>query len=152
MRPSGHGWTARRMTRFTIEPVGRFSLAAAQGFAGGFAAGIGAHGTDTGLLMTFPVEGWRDSAAVDVWQTPDGTVHGEASGSDDIETVRRQAARSLSLDHDGRGWMEVGARDPVLGALQAQYDWLRPFASTPRTRPPRRSSSASASRCARPGS
>jgi DNA-3-methyladenine glycosylase II len=114
------------MTRFTIEPVGRFSLAAAQGFAGGFAAGIGAHGTDTGLLMTFPVEGWRDSAAVDVWQTPDGTVHGEASGSDDIETVRRQAARSLSLDHDGRGWMEVGARDPVLGALQAQYDWLRP--------------------------
>ena len=25
-----------------------------------------------GWLMTFPVEGWRDNAAVDVWQTPDG--------------------------------------------------------------------------------
>ena len=38
----------------------------------------------------------------------------------------RQAARSLSLDHDGRGWAAVGERDPILGALQAQYDWLRP--------------------------
>jgi DNA-3-methyladenine glycosylase II len=76
--------------------------------------------------MTFPVEGWRDSAAVDVWQSPDGRIHGEAHGSDDVETVRRQAARSLSLDHDGRGWADVGERDPVLGALQAQYDWLRP--------------------------
>ena len=47
-------------------------------------------------------------------------------GSDDVETVRRQAARSLSLDHDGRGWAAVGERDPVLGALQARYDWLRP--------------------------
>jgi DNA-3-methyladenine glycosylase II len=114
------------VTPFTIEPLGRFSLAAAQDFAGGFAAGIGAHGTATGLLMTFPVEGWRDSAAVDVWQSADGRIHGEAHGSDDLETVRRQAARSLSLDHDGRGWADVGERDPVLGALQAQYDWLRP--------------------------
>ena len=114
------------MTAFTIEPEGRFSLAAAQDFAGGFAAGIGAHGTATGLLMTFPVEGWRDSAAVDVWQTEDGVVHGEVAGSDDLETVRRQAARSLSLDHDGRGWQAVGERDPVLGALKARYDWLRP--------------------------
>ena len=42
------------------------------------------------------------------------------------ETVRRQAARSLSLDHDGSGWEAIGERDPVLGALQARYDWLRP--------------------------
>jgi len=114
------------VTPFRIEPTGRFSLAAAQDFAGGFTAGIGAHGTATGLLMTFPVEGWRDSAAVDVWQDDDGVVHGEVAGSDDIETVRRQAARSLSLDHDGSGWEAIAQRDPVLGALQARYDWLRP--------------------------
>ena len=114
------------MTAFTIEPRGPFSLAAAQDFAGGFAAGIGAHGTATGLLMTFPVEGWRDSAAVDVWQTPDGVVHAESHGSDDLETVQHQAARSLSLDHDGTGWKAVGERDPVLGALQTRYDDLRP--------------------------
>jgi DNA-3-methyladenine glycosylase II len=114
------------LSRFTLEPKGPFSLAAAQDFAGGFAAGIGAHGTAGGLLMTFPVEGWRESAAVDVWQTPDGTFHGEVRGADDLETVRRQAARSLSIDHDGTGWAAVGERDPVLGELQARYDWLRP--------------------------
>jgi DNA-3-methyladenine glycosylase II len=114
------------VTAFSIEPVGPFSLAAAQDFAGGFAAGIGAHGTATGLLMTFPVEGWRDSAAIDVWQTPDGTIHGEVAGTDDLGTAKRQAARSLSLDHDGGGWKAVGVRDPILGALQTQYDWLRP--------------------------
>jgi DNA-3-methyladenine glycosylase II len=114
------------VSSFTLEPSGLFSLAAAQDFAGGFAAGIGVHGAATGLLMTFPVEGWRDSAAIDVWQTEDGTVHGEVSGTDDIDTARRQAARSLSLDHDGRGWAAVGERDPILGALQAQYGWLRP--------------------------
>ena len=114
------------MTAFTIEPTGRFSLAAAQDFAGGFAAGIGARGTSTGILMTFPVESWRNSAAVDAWQSEDGVVHGDVHGSDDVETVRRQAARSLSLDHDGTGWAAVGERDPVIGALQARFDWLRP--------------------------
>jgi DNA-3-methyladenine glycosylase II len=109
-----------------IEPRGPFSLAAAQDFAGGFAAGIGARGTATGLLMTFPVEGWRGSAAVDVWQTADGTVHGETAGSDEIDMIRTQAARSLSLDHDGTGWVEVGRRDRVLGALQERYNGLRP--------------------------
>ncbi len=114
------------VTEFTLEPSGPFSLAAARDFAGGFAAGIGAHGTATGLLMAFPVEGWRGSAAIDVWQATDGTVHGDLHGSDDLETARRQAARSLSLDHDGRDWAAVGERDAVLGALQAQFDWLRP--------------------------
>ena len=114
------------MTTFTLEPSGPFSLAAAHDFAGGFAAGIGAHDTATGLLMAFPVEGWRDSAAIDIWQGPDGVVHGDVAGTDDLETARRQAARSLSLDHDGAGWKAVGERDPVLGALQARYAWLRP--------------------------
>jgi DNA-3-methyladenine glycosylase II len=114
------------MRSFAIKPRGPFSLAAAQDFAGGFAAGIGAHGTATGLLMTFPIEGWRDSAAVDIWQGSDGVVHGEVTGTDDLETVQRQAARSLSLDHDGAGWKAVGERDRVLGALQARYAWLRP--------------------------
>jgi DNA-3-methyladenine glycosylase II len=111
---------------FTIEPAGPFSLSAARDFAGGFAAGIGAHGTDRGILMTFPVEGWQDSAAVDVWQDADGSVHGEVSGSSDLTIVRRQAARSLSIDHDATVWQEVGRRDPILGGLQARYEGFRP--------------------------
>jgi len=37
-----------------------------------------------------------------------------------------QAARSLSLDHDGTGWPDVGERDPVIGRLQRDHDLLRP--------------------------
>ena len=114
------------MQQFTIEPLGRFSLAAAADFAGGFAAGIGLHGADTALLAIFPVEGWGCSVAVDIWQTADGVVHGDIHGSGDPEMVERQVARSLSLDHDGRGWEEIGIRDPILGSIQARYDWLRP--------------------------
>ena len=114
------------MTTFTITPRGPFSLAAAADFADGFAAGIGAHATSGGILMTFPVEGWTGSVAVNVWQTGDGQVHGEIAGDGDPAQVERQVARSLSLDHDGAGWAEIGARDTRLGDLQVRYDWLRP--------------------------
>jgi hypothetical protein len=40
------------VTSFTLEPSGPFSLAAAQDFAGGFSAGIGAHGTATSQAST----------------------------------------------------------------------------------------------------
>jgi DNA-3-methyladenine glycosylase II len=40
--------------------------------------------------------------------------------------VDRQAARSLSIDHDGAGWPEVGRRDPVVGRLQERFGLLRP--------------------------
>ena len=63
---------------------------------------------------------------MDVWQTDDGIVHGEVHGTTDIDAARRQVARSLSLDHDGRGWLEVGERDPVIGAIGRRLDWLRP--------------------------
>jgi len=111
---------------FEIEPIGHFSLAAARDFAGGFPAGIGAQAAETGLLATFPLEGWAESAAVNVWQTDDGVVHGEVHGTTDVEAARRQVARSLSLDHDGGGWVEVGERDAVLGAIGRRFDWLRP--------------------------
>lgn len=124
--PAAQRSTGLRVPSFSIEPSGRFSLAAARDFAGGFAAGIGADATANGLLAQFPVEGWQGSAAVDVWQTDDGAVHGEIHGPGEPETVRRQVARSLSIDHDGSGWGEVGRRDPILGAVQARYDWLRP--------------------------
>jgi DNA-3-methyladenine glycosylase II len=113
---------------FTIEPRGPFSLAAAQDFAGGFAAGIGG-GTTTGtsLILAFPVEGWRDSAVVALRQEVDGgVVTGRIGATSDPEAAQRQAARSVSLDHDGSDWLEVGQRDPVIGGLQATYRSLRP--------------------------
>lgn len=114
------------MSTFSITPSGPFSLAAARDFAGGFSAGIGARQTGSGILMVFPVEGWRDSAAVDVSQDTDGRLDGTVWGSTDVETVRRQAARSLSLDHDASGWVDVGRSDPVIGRLQDRYPGFRP--------------------------
>jgi DNA-3-methyladenine glycosylase II len=115
-------------TDFTIEPEGPFSLTAAQDFAGGFPAGIGGGSAGgSSLILAFPVEGWRDSAVVELRQAADdGPVLGRVDGTADPETARRQAARSVSLDHDGRGWPEVGQRDPVIGGLQVAHRWLRP--------------------------
>ena len=115
------------MRTLTIEPRGPFDLATARDFAGGFPAGIGAEAAaDGAILMTFPVEGWASSAAVQLRQAQDGSLRGEVFGDGDLETIGRQAARSLSLDHDGSGWLEVGRRDPVVGRLQERYGPLRP--------------------------
>ena len=117
------------MAEFTIEPRGPFSLAAAQRFLGGFTPAAGTFADDaTRLTMAFPVDGWGGSAAAVVWQ--DGhRIQGEAVVSSpdvSIEAVRGQVARTLSLDHDGTCWDEVGRRDPVIGRLQAEFDHLRP--------------------------
>jgi DNA-3-methyladenine glycosylase II len=118
------------MTPFEIHPRGRFSLAAAQRFLGGFTPAGGTF-ADRGerLSMAFPVDGWGTSAGVVVWQ--DGPIiRGEALGPEgsvvDPEVVKGQVARTFSLDHDGRGWDEVGRRDPVIGRLQVEFDHLRP--------------------------
>ena len=117
------------MVEFTIEPRGRFSLASAQRFLGGFTPASGTFADDaTRLTMAFPVDGWAGSAAAVVWQ--DGElIRGDAVVSSpdvSIEAVRGQVARTLSLDHDGTGWDEVGRRDPVIGRLQAEFGHLRP--------------------------
>jgi len=112
---------------FTIEPRGPFDLATARDFAGGFPAGIGASAiADGAILMTFPTEDWASGVAVQVRQGAGGTLHGAVFGDGDLDVVIRQAARSLSVDHDGSGWPEVGRRDPVIGRLQERYGLLRP--------------------------
>ena len=116
------------MASIEILPRGPFSLAAAQSFAGGFPAGIGGGGVGPGsITLAFPVEGFDASAAVELWQDPDGTVRGRSDAEGEVlgrATV--QAARSLSLDHDGSGWPSVGERDEVLGRAQREHDFLRP--------------------------
>ena len=77
--------------------------------------------------MAFPVEGTDSSAAVDLHQREDGVVIGRTDApSSLVEAVRRQAARSLSLDHDGSDWPVVGERDPVIDRLQKSLGFLRP--------------------------
>jgi DNA-3-methyladenine glycosylase II len=77
--------------------------------------------------MTFPVEGWRASAAVVVRQEPSGQVVGDVHGTeDDAEAAWKTAMAALSLDHDGSAFPEVGQRDPVIGRLQDHFGLMRP--------------------------
>jgi DNA-3-methyladenine glycosylase II len=115
------------MEPIEIRPQGPFDLATAREFAGGFPAGIGAKAAaDGAILMRFPVEGWRSSAVVQLRQDADGVLRGFAFGGANPAAVATQASRSLSLDHDGTAWPDVGRRDPVIGRLQARYGLLRP--------------------------
>src|SRR5262245_35600752 len=118
-----------------IEPRGSFSLAAARDFAGGFAAGIGGGGAiGTSLVMAFPVEprpatgaAWAGSAIVELRQAErNGVVRAHIASDGDEAAALAQAARCVSLDHDGSGWPDVGRRDPVIGGLQATFEDLRP--------------------------
>lgn len=114
--------------RFEIEPVGPFSLASSVRFLEGFAPaayrGIG----QDGLRFAFVADGLADQEAVaGVRVRQEGeTVVGDVYGTADPGIVRRQVARILSLDVDGRWFPGVGRRDPVVAALQRRYPGLRP--------------------------
>jgi DNA-3-methyladenine glycosylase II len=116
------------MATVEIVPRGPFSLAAARDFAGGFPAGIGGGGVGPGsITLAFPVEGLDQSAAIELWQDDERVVHGRSDADGELlKAAVRQAARALSLDHDGSGWPAVGERDPVIGRLQREHDYLRP--------------------------
>jgi len=111
--------------RFRVEPRGPFGLAEANRYFGGWpvlAADASA------IVMAFPVEGWRTSAAVVVRQEADGALTGEvhhATGQD-AEAAWRTALAALSADADGAGFQAVGERDPVIGRLQAHFGTVRP--------------------------
>ncbi len=116
------------MPAIEIVPRGPFSLAAARDFAGGFPAGIGGGGVGPGsITLAFPVEGLDVSAAIELWQDADGTVRGRSDAEGDVlSRATAQAARSLSLDHDGSGWPAVGERDEIVGRAQRDHEFLRP--------------------------
>jgi DNA-3-methyladenine glycosylase II len=114
--------------RFEIEPVGPYALASSARFLEGFApAAYEGFGRDE-LQFAFVADGLADREAVaGVRVRQEGrTVVGDVQGAADPEIVRRQVARILSLDEDGRGFFGVGARDPVVAALQRRYPGLRP--------------------------
>jgi DNA-3-methyladenine glycosylase II len=115
-----------RESTFALEPLGAFSLQAAARFWGGFTpashAGLDAQ---SHLHMAFPVEGSWSSAGVCV-QAERGHLVGRVYGIAETDAVQRQTARVLSLDVDGRGFAEVGRRDPVAAELQQRYSGLRP--------------------------
>jgi len=71
------------------------------------------------------VEGdWRRAEA-EVTQAGD-TARVVLAGDGDLDAAAAQTCRFLALDVDGRGWPQVGRRDPVIGDAQASLPGLRP--------------------------
>jgi DNA-3-methyladenine glycosylase II len=114
-----------KLTKFTIQPDGPFSLAAAAGF--GFGPNTGRpEPAGNEMRLAFVTDDLRHHAAVRLAQVPGGAIAATVDTEADPEAVLRQVRRILSLDHDGAAWAGVGARDPVIGALQREHAGLRP--------------------------
>jgi len=112
---------------FVVEPLGGYSLKESAGFIDAWhEAPSEGGGTEGHLHLAFHTDGEWQAAGVCLTQDADGRVHGTVFGDADVEAVRRQAARILSLDVDGRAWPEVGGRDPVVARLQRTFPGFRP--------------------------
>src|SRR4051812_5733134 len=99
--------------RFELSPRGPFDLAEQARYFGGF---LEFAPDPAAVAMAFPVEGWRESAAVLVRQEPGGRVTADVYGAgDSAEAAWRHAQAVLSLDADGTGYPAIGARDPIIG-------------------------------------
>lgn len=120
------------MSDFTLVPRGPFDLSSAARFIAGWppAARPGAAADGERIVrLGFLVDDWSGHAGVVLRQEdPDGPVEGTIARSTaaDPTRVRDQAARVVSLDHDGLGYASIGERDEVVGARQRQSHWLRP--------------------------
>ena len=114
------------MSTFTITPQGPFELRESVEFGFGQR-----HATtfDGVMRLAFCADGSFEQVGVVVRQDADGVhgeVHSQPHGEADLDVVRRQVARLLSLDHDGTAYEEIGGRDPVIARLQQVRPGLRP--------------------------
>jgi DNA-3-methyladenine glycosylase II len=117
-----------------LEPRGPFRLASAARFIAGWEAanrpaGGGGDGGAAVVRLGFLVDDWSGHAGVLLRQDrPDGPVAATVTtrGGADPARALAQAARVVSLDHDGTGFPGLGERDPVVREAQARADFLRP--------------------------
>jgi DNA-3-methyladenine glycosylase II len=77
------------------------------------------------MRMAFCLDGYQSQVGVEVRQDTSG-IHCVVHGSTDIDRVRRQVARVLSLDFDANVFTGIGESDPVIGRLQTAAPGLRP--------------------------
>ena len=111
--------------RIEVAVQGPWSLATSRAFWEGFTPAALPAVSGEALRAEFLVEGeWR-RASVSVTQRG-ATAVLELSGAGDLDQAAAQVCRFLALDVDGRGWPDVGVRDPVIAEAQAELPGLRP--------------------------
>jgi 3-methyladenine DNA glycosylase/8-oxoguanine DNA glycosylase len=124
--------TIDQVTWLDVPVQGPFDLTASARFLEGFAPAARADAASRPgeLRLAFPVApSWRPVGVLVRQATPDGPVRMAVQGDpSDVDQAVAAARRILSLDVDGTGFAAVGARDPVVGELQARYPGLRPVA------------------------
>ena len=111
------------MAHFSLEPRGPFTLASTARFIAGWPPGQ-ADVNDGEVELNFLVDDWSGPARVVLRQEGEA-VHGTVEADNEARAIA-QAARIVSLDHDGSGYPEVGERDPIVGELQRASGYLRP--------------------------
>lgn len=117
---------------FVLEPRGPFRLRSAARFISGWegAASDATQPDEQSVVrLAFLVDDWTGHAGLVLRQEiEDGPVLGTIleSTAADVGRVRAQAARIVSLDHDGAGFAAGGDSDPVIAERQRAADWLRP--------------------------
>jgi DNA-3-methyladenine glycosylase II len=122
-RSDGNSGRARPR-QLDLPLLGRFDLAQSIGF--GF--GQRSIGDDEVMRMAFCLDGLQQQVAVAVRQVAADTLQLEVVGDDDVDldAVRRQVARVLSVDVDARPYDDLGGRDAFVGQVQAARPGLRP--------------------------
>lgn len=103
---------------YTIVPRGLFNLDESAGFA--FIDRDAGPAERSSMRIAFCRDGSWEPTGVRLTQTDD-TLQVTGPARD-----RNQVERILGLDVDATGFAEVGARDPVIGRLQAAAPGLRP--------------------------
>jgi DNA-3-methyladenine glycosylase II len=104
---------------------GPWSLATSKAFWEGFTPAALPAGSGEPLRTVFLVEADWSTAEAEVRQHAD-VARIAVAGDGDLPAAASQVARFLALDVDATGWLAVGARDPVVGALQEELPGLRP--------------------------
>jgi DNA-3-methyladenine glycosylase II len=111
------------MRTFTFDKPRNFRLQSAADFFAGFTpgAGMAAASAETGgLTLTFRLDRTFEAVAARLGESRTH-VTVDFTGTRDEAAVRRQLARILGLEADADAWRALGARDPIVGALQAEF-------------------------------
>jgi DNA-3-methyladenine glycosylase II len=109
------------MKCFSYERPHGFSLGAASEFYGGFLPGAGMAVAEAATLsLAFRLDGTFEPVAVSL-EERGAKIVAEYTGTKHEATCRAQVARMLGLAVDATAWHAVGASDPVVGKLQAEF-------------------------------
>jgi DNA-3-methyladenine glycosylase II len=112
---------------FDIAPNGDYSLEEGANFIGAWHRAPSQSGDPEGHLhLAFLTDGEWTPVGICLRQDSRGHVLGRIYGDAQAMTVVKQVERILSLDVDGRGWPQVGRRDPVVAKLQRMFPAFRP--------------------------